>query len=225
MAYIYNEERIMGILSGLFAGIPFLLLSIASYVLTSAGLYTIARRRGLNHPWIAWIPVVSCWILGSLSDQYHYVVKGKNKAKRKFLLVLNILTLILSVMIFALMAAFLFHVISGVAGRYRDSELMDIAMGPIVGVLGLSLPLCGMAIALVIIRYMALYDVYRSLDPGNCVLYLVLSILIGITQPFFLFFNRNKDLGMPPRRDAAGSPLSPHPGAQDSWNPGEKDDL
>ena len=26
------------------------------------------------------------------------------------------------------------------------------------------------------------------------------SILIGITEPFFLFFNRNKDGGMPPRR-------------------------
>ena len=31
--------------------------------------------------------------------------------------------------------------------------------------------------------------------------YVVLSILFGITEPFFLFFNRNKDKGMPPRKD------------------------
>jgi hypothetical protein len=47
---------------------------------------------------------------------------------------------------------------------------------------------------------MALYDVYRSLDPANAVLYLVLSILFSPTEPFFLFFNREKDLGMPPRK-------------------------
>jgi hypothetical protein len=55
-------------------------------------------------------------------------------------------------------------------------------------------------IAMYVIRYMALYNVYRSLDPGNAVLFLVLSILFSPTEPFFLFFNREKDLGMPPRK-------------------------
>ena len=55
-------------------------------------------------------------------------------------------------------------------------------------------------IAACVIRYMALYDIFRSLDPGNAVLYLVLSILFSPTEPFFLFFNREKDLGMPPRK-------------------------
>ena len=31
-------------------------------------------------------------------------------------------------------------------------------------------------------------------------LYLVLSILFSPTEPFFLFFNRDKDQGMPPRK-------------------------
>ena len=34
----------------------------------------------------------------------------------------------------------------------------------------------------------------------NGTLYLVLSILFSPTEPFFLFFNRDKDLGMPPRK-------------------------
>ena len=50
---------------------------------------------------------------------------------------------------------------------------------------------------------MAIYDVYRSLDPKNSVMYLVLSIVFPVTEPCFLFFNRNKDAGMPPRRQPA----------------------
>ena len=73
-------------------------------------------------------------------------------------------------------------------------------MGPLLSMLGLCLPMAGIGIAYTILYYMALYDVYKSLDPSNCVLYLVLSILIGVTQPFFLFFNRSKDGGMPPRQ-------------------------
>ena len=51
-----------------------------------------------------------------------------------------------------------------------------------------------------VIRYMALYDVYMSMDPSNGVLFLVLSIFFPITEPFFLLLNRDKDKGMPPRR-------------------------
>ena len=73
-------------------------------------------------------------------------------------------------------------------------------IGPVLTMLGFVLPLAAITIALCVIRYMALYDVYRSLDPANAVLYLVLSILFSPTEPFFLFFNRDKDLGMPPRK-------------------------
>ncbi len=65
---------------------------------------------------------------------------------------------------------------------------------------GLALPMAAVSVAYAVIRFMALYDVYRSMDPGNATVFLVLSILFGVTEPFFLFFCRNKDNGMPPRR-------------------------
>ena len=65
---------------------------------------------------------------------------------------------------------------------------------------GFAIPLAVAAVASAVIRFIALYDVYRSLDPANAVLFVVLSIFVGITEPFFLFFNRDKDTGMPPRR-------------------------
>ena len=74
-------------------------LGIVVYVLQALALYTIAQRRGIKKAWLAWIPLVNVWILGSLSDQYQYVVKRQVKNKRKILLGLNIAILALSLVI------------------------------------------------------------------------------------------------------------------------------
>ena len=191
MGYFFEEELLM-LLPGLISGIPTGLFGIAAYILTALAMYTVSRRRGLKKPWLAWIPVLNCWLLGSLSDQYQYVVKGENKNKRKWLLSLNIVkaVLISSVTVLGIVTA------CGIIFSINDAEMMRAINGPLMAILGLALPLAAAAIALCVIRYMALYDVYRSLDPGNAVLYLVLSILFRPTEPFFLFFNREKELGM-----------------------------
>ena len=192
MGYVFElEEELLMLLPGLISGVPTGLFGIASYILTALAIYTISRRRGLNKPWLAWIPVVNCWLLGSLSDQYQYVVKGENKSKRKWLIALNILKAALWLLLIIL-AVF-------AAGMLIFNDSAEI-IGLLVALLGLLLPFAVVTIAFCVIRYMALYDVYRSLDPGNAVLYLVLSILFSPTEPFFLFFNREKDLGMPPRK-------------------------
>ena len=38
--------------------------AIAAYIMGSLGHYTIAQRRGIKHPWLAWIPFGNLWILG-----------------------------------------------------------------------------------------------------------------------------------------------------------------
>lgn len=212
-AYMYEEEMLMGLVSGLISGVPSMLLSIAAYVLTAMALYTMAKRRGLNKPWLAWIPVVSCWVLGSLSDQYRYVVKGENKTKRKILLTLSIVMSCLCVVMIVVAGVMVVNIVLAAMGDMDEMAIMSAVMGPAMGVAGLAIPMVGVAIAYAIIYYMALYDVYKSMDPGNCVLFLVLSIIFNITEPFFLFFNRNKDLGMPPRRSAP----SYTPPLEDAW--------
>lgn len=199
-SYILEDAIESGMISALFSGIPSSLLSIAAYVLTALALYTLAQRRGLNRPWLAWIPVVNCWLLGSLSDQYRYVVKGEIKSKRKVLLVLNILSTVIGMAMIGICVAMVIGLAGDVVHGANEEAIIRTAMGSVIGILGLCLPLAGIAIAYAVIRYMALYDVYRSMDPSNCVLFTILSILVSITEPFFLFFNRNKDLGMPPRR-------------------------
>jgi len=199
MGYIFDlEEGLMMLLPGLISGIPTGLFGIASYVLTALAIYSISRRRGLNKPWLAWVPVVNVWLLGSLSDQYQYVVKGEIKSRRKWLLGLTLVMHLLTLVITAVGLTIIGKAIFG--GYHSNHGLLSGMMGPVMTALGFALPLAAAAIAYAVIRYMVLYDVYRSLDPSNAVLYLVLSILFSPTEPFFLFFNREKDQGMPPRK-------------------------
>lgn len=214
----YLESGLWLILRSLF-GMP-MLLSIASYVLTALALYTIARRRGLRNPWLAWIPVADCWLLGSLSDQYRYVVKGEHKSKRKILLFFRILITIMWVSLLGLLVNLCFHAVGNVFwGTPSDNWIFQI-LHQALNLLVMCLPLIGISIAYAVFRYMALYDIYKSLDPANCVLFLVLSILFGVTEPFFLFFSRNKDDGMPPRKE----PVQEAP-SSNSWVDVQEDEL
>lgn len=226
-SYLMEEMLGMGLLSAI-VNASSTIFSIAAYVLTALALYTVAQRRGLNRPWLAWIPVANCWILGSLSDQYRYVVKGEVKSKRKVLLILNILITVIGLAMVGICVAMVINIAGGAINGIDQDRMMGAILGPLVGIAGLSLPMAGIAIAFAVIYYMALYDVYRSMDPANCVLFLVLSILFGVTEPFFLFFNRNKDLGMPPRRqetvyqEPAYIPAQP---VQEPWEQEDKDYL
>ena len=188
MAPFYFEDVLVTAVMGLVTALPSMLLGIATWVLNAVAVYVIARRRGLNKPWLAWVPVLNVWLLGSLSDQYQYVVKRKNTSRRKWLLVLNLLLPVL------------YGTVIGFACTALTPSAYGIYWEKLMVALGVALPLAGVAVAAAVIRFVALYDVYRSLDPGNAVLFLVLSIFFGVTEPFFLFFNRDKDAGMPPRR-------------------------
>jgi len=84
---------------------------------------------------------------------------------------------------------------------FSEAKLTKMALRSVLGMMTTVVPMMVVAIALAVIRYIALYDVYASLDPRNSVMYIVLSVIFRVTEPFFLFFNRKKDEGMPPRRE------------------------
>ena len=217
MYYSYHygagDEALVGLLTGLM-GIPAFVIQIAVYVLSSLALYTIAKRRGLNHAWLSWIPVANVWILGSIADQYRYVARGEIKSKRKVLLTLNIISAVLTAVMVCLCIGAVVGAFSGaIMGRPEDVILQNL-LGTLAGMLGLIVPILGVAIAAAIIRYMALYDLYSSCDPDNKTVFLVIGILFGITEPVFLFLCRNRDDGMPPRRDDQPQYRQP---AQEPW--------
>ena len=195
--------------------VPSSLLGIASYVLTSLALYTLATRRGIDKAWLSWVPVLNVWIIGSLSDQYRYVAKGQYKSKRKALLILNLVNVVITVILLIVAAGVAVELVSGAVYGVGGTDLLHSVLGSTLGAAGLALTMSGIAIAAAVIRYMAMYDIYTSMDPGNSVMFLVLSIIFHVTEPFFLFFNRNKDAGMPPRREE--SRYQPQEPVCESW--------
>ena len=172
---------------------------ILCYVFQSVGLHAIGKRRTIRHSWLAWLPIGNMWLLGSISDQYQYVVKGKVRSRRKVLLGLTIAIYALSVPSFL---SYLAMLATGFANNAGGGFMVSAVLGGLF-----SAAISVVTIIAMVFQYIATYDLYASCDPGNAVLYLVLSIIFPVTMPFFLFACRNKDLGMPPRR--APQPAAP----------------
>lgn len=193
------EGAAMGVATGILLIVWCLAMgfSVVMYVLNAVGLYRIAKRRGIHHAWLAWVPIGSNWLLGSISDHYQYVAKQKVTSKRKILLILS---LCLIGCLFVLAGGVVAIVVA--AGSSMNAS---IALG-VVLLLIAYLGMMGLAIAITVFCYIAYYDLFRSCKPGNAVLFLVLSILFNVTLAFFVFFSSKSDEGMPERRPRDPAP-------------------
>lgn len=216
MKFYYNFFFNPGLFGGMILTACLLIAGIVGlvfYILRGIGLGTIARRRGLNHSWLAWLPVGREWVIGSVSDQYQYVVKGEVKNRRKLLLGLSIGTGACSAA--AVMAVLFMAVrLMAVEGILSDGAMASIMMGPVMAMLVAGCVSCAAGIVLYVFRQMALYDLYRSCDPHNAVAYLVLAIVFGFLEPIFWMVVRKKDGGMPPRRER---PVVEEPVYREPW--------
>ena len=187
-------ESMIGVIFGLLILILVVAVTIAvvSYVLSSVSMYRIAKRRGIHHPWLAWVPVGNAWMLGSISDQYQYVAKHNVTNRRKVLLIFSIVTLAICALYISMRTAMYaaFTVDAGMSGGVALLILSTIVL----------MLMSGVCIAYSVFGYIAYFDLFRSCKSKNAVLFLVLSIVFGVTLPIFLFVCSNKDEGMPPRR-------------------------
>lgn len=199
-------------------------LAIAAYVLTGLGLYTIAQRRGIRNPWMAWVPVLNLWILGSIADQYRYVVKGEVRSRRKVLVVLAAVQAVAVVAVFVLLIGMIVNMV--VQGpeldRMSERQVVEMVLKTLLPMLGVLLVMLVMSLVSRVFQYIAYYDLFASCDPENKVLFLVLGILFGVTLPFFVFACRKKDRGMPPRRVQQAAAVEPPVAEQPVYQEPEK---
>ena len=56
-----------------------LLFTLASYIFESIAFCTIAKRRQLKNPWLAWIPLARSWTMGAIVDEQDRRVIGKDR--------------------------------------------------------------------------------------------------------------------------------------------------
>lgn len=170
-----------------------LVLSLISYLFASIGLAGMAKYRGIRKYGLAWLPIGNAWILGSLSDQYRHVVKGKICCRRKTLLGLSIAMYAIALV--------------GDAASYMLAEqavmLQAVAVARPLLIAVSALLACAtlvLSVILIVHTYIAYHDIFVSANPDTGVTLLVLGIIFPFLLPFFLFASRKKDYGMPPRR-------------------------
>lgn len=178
------------------------IVSVVTYIFSSLGFYTLAKRRGIRAPGLAWIPIGGVrWIWGSLADQYAGLTGSKLRCSRHILLWGE---LALTAAAIPLLAASIQMLTAVMAGQDISAQLLQLN--------GIQTLLNLVGIALSVMAYIALYKIYKSCDPKHAVLFLVLSIIFNITLPFFVFACRNKDFGMPQPEDGEAEQL-PEPEA------------
>lgn len=186
------------------------LIGVAAYILTALSLYTIARRRGISNPWLAWLPVANLWVLGSISDQYQYVAQGLVRNRRKILLGLSIAFAILWIGMVVSAGSAIIGIIAEIPtlenalvngmDEAAGMHMLETFLPPLLGLLGISFVMSVVAVVQTVFEYICYYNLFASCQPDNKVLYILLSIFIHITLPVFLMICRDKDLGMPPRK-------------------------
>lgn len=193
---IYMNDGILAILAGLLAAVAMgaLMVRAALFIVRAASLYRIARRRGLRGAWLAWVPVGCNWVIGSVADQYQYVVKGRIRNRRLPLLLLSVAVTVLGTVISAAGIDMLITYIRAMMGNYS-------MYGPSLLGFALLAVLWAGSVAYTVIRCIAVYDLYSSCTKKYNVLYLVLGLVFQFLEPVFFFICRDKEEGMPPRRE------------------------
>ena len=163
-------------------------IGIASYVMTSLSLYTIAKRRNINHAWLAWIPVASYWTLGSIADEYD----ERNGLKKRWAKTLVALYVIFYVAFIVVYVAALLTMYLGIRGT-SDWEMQIANMvTPIIVLYLLLVAVMIFAMVFSVCYYISLYKIFESTVPKHSLLCMIISILVPLGLPICLMCCRKK---------------------------------
>ena len=202
---ITNLSVLFGVL-----GVLLLVISafaIVSYILTALSFFTVARRRKISAPWMAWIPVVQFWTLGGICDHYD-AARGFKRNWRKVLLILIIVVLTVGVLFEGV--AVLQTI--GIAASYQNYNYLEDweLISAFAGIYGMLILMIVVASALHACQTVCLFKFFESCRPDDAVKFLLLSLLVPFASPFCLMSCRKYDLGLPeqPEPDKQLPPLS-----------------
>lgn len=170
---------------------------VLNYVFRSLSYYTVAKRRGIPTPGLAWVPLAWVWTQGGICDQYDST-HGITRKWRKVMLVLLIIAAVGIVFGYVVLFAQSMR-LAALSYRYWDGrpDFSDISIAGFV--IGVVIFFIGMlaATALSVCQFICHYKFFESCRPKDALKYLLLSILVPLGLPICLMCCRNYDLGMP----------------------------
>ena len=154
----------------------FFVIGTVYYVFNSLGLYVIAKNRNIRRAALAWLPVFgTAYVTGAIADHQNLTAKGTRSNLRRWLVILLLVLCVLN----AIQAFLMFRL--EMFNPYMDfdpSYLVAVLLMLVVG------------LPFTVLWYVAHFRLFKSCQPANGALFLILSILFGIA-PFLVFAVRN----------------------------------
>ncbi len=199
------------------------IFGIVFYVFNALAYYSIAKNRGYNKPWLAWIPVAADYLKGAIADDIERR-KGKISNFRIWMLILSIVVAFSGVAMGAVWSGITANAIlsqgfdllprffnggGNFGGNFQGYLFDNSPVRAIMSITPLFSILINLAsVAYAVVMYIVLYKTYQDYVPQYTTAFLLLSIFVSITQPFLVFSIRNK-----PAISIHGSPFTPP-----NWN-------
>jgi hypothetical protein len=193
------------------------LVGLVFYILRGLGLYTLAKRRGIPAPILAWIPVLTDYTLGALADNI-----GEYENRRSYhRFILPGCQILSSIVGIFMISPFLEMIqamteMSMYGDTYFDPYTMMGSMSTISGLTSL------FGILYTIFSLMAFYKIMQLYNPRNATLYTVLGFFFNFLRGVFLFTVRNAPDPQQQNRDQSNGgytlPGYPQPGPNDQNN-------
>ena len=166
---------------------------IATYVLQSLALHTLARRRGIANPWLAWLPFGNYWIIGSLARDYD----KQNNIQRRWDKTLLILAIIFSAGYILMYVGLMVGGIIAAMNVNAATMTEEAAISMVLGVFAAFIPTMMVAAALQIINYICFFKIFESTVTEKALKYFLLTLFVPFAQPICLFLCRNKGYAHP----------------------------
>lgn len=186
------EEFALGVVIAFLVTYLFVLvLGVASYVMTSLGLYKIAKRREIPDPWMAWLPFACDWLIGKIADEYD----GRNGVKRKWSVVLLTLSIISVVGFVAFYVALIVWIVILTMNSSEPAltEMLGVFIGLYVGILVFAM----VGTAQGFCKSICVYKIFESTVPEKSVAYFLLYLLVPLAGPICLLTCSKKGYPFP----------------------------
>lgn len=206
--YNYMDSNIIAAFIGFFWVIS-AIGGAAQYVLTGISVMKLARRRGIDNAWLAWIPVANNWLFGKLAES-----EGKNKNLAVTLLILSIVPAFLLVVVFIMTVMYA----AAEANWAYATDHTDM-VGYILGITLVALLMIGVAIAQIVVRFVAYYSICKIHTGPKYMGYFLGGLIpslfgVGILVPIMLLVMALKE-PVPPAMPPYG--WNPQQGAQPQY--------
>ncbi len=165
-----------------------LILVVVRFLIGSIGLFLLAKKRIVKSPYIAFIPILSPFVLGALTDRSNL----KKAKKTNNALALMLLSIFKTIAYLGFLAATFFSV-KAIIMNAADAIEKDIAMTPdmfksaavIIIMFFIAFVL---AIIYAVCYYISLFKVYKNeMNTGLAVIVLIFSLVVPFAREITLF--------------------------------------